>query len=307
MQRPRPKIERALRFIAEHLDEPLTTAQIARAVAMSESHLHRAFHAALGESPGRFVTRKRLETAALRLAYEPQLPITTIALSSGYSSSSNFTKAFTGFFGCSPSQLRAGAPLPKGVGKIVERYGKDFQPGALYVLPPEPSAEELSAANERWSRCVRFVESPGLHLCCLASPDGYDYEALQATWSELIMRCQQLGIVREDVDAWGVAHDSPDLTAPDRCRYHACVPYDGEMALPSPLFAGRMLPGRYAVFDYSGSVWGVAEAYKSIYSCWFRESSVTPEDFVPLDHYTFDAPEDGQVQMELWFRIKKAV
>jgi AraC-like DNA-binding protein len=45
------------------------------------------FHATLGESIGRFITRRRLELAALRLAYEPDATITAIALDCGYSSS----------------------------------------------------------------------------------------------------------------------------------------------------------------------------------------------------------------------------
>src|SRR5689334_5629349 len=121
----RPRIERAVRYIAEHLAEPLTTAEVARVANTSEFHFHRIFAAAVGEPPGRFVTRLRLERAALRLAYEPELSVTEIALSSGYSSISNFTKAFSSWFGFPPSRVREpGAPLPSAV----------LDPAALYAL-----------------------------------------------------------------------------------------------------------------------------------------------------------------------------
>lgn len=304
MSRPRPRIERALRYIADHLEQPLTTAQIAKAVAMSESHLHRAFHLALGESIGRFVTRKRLETAALRLAYEPEVSITEIALSSGYSSTSNFSKAFASYFGCSPRGLRSAPPPPASAGRILAHYGKDFRPADLYTLPPARSLDERRAEYERWNQAVRFVEHAGQRFCCLASPAGYEYSALEATWSELIVRSRQLGLVAEEVDAWGVAHDSPELMTPERCRYHACVPVRDDAVLPPPLFPGHMPPGRYAVFTYQGPVSLVETAYKAIYSCWFAESSVAPEDFVPLDHYITDEPRDGHVEMELWLRVR---
>jgi AraC family transcriptional regulator len=71
MQRPRLEVERAITYIQEHLSEPLTVVQISKAAGLSEFHLHRVFHQAIGESVGRFITRKRLETAALRLACEP--------------------------------------------------------------------------------------------------------------------------------------------------------------------------------------------------------------------------------------------
>jgi AraC family transcriptional regulator len=106
------------------------------------------------------------------------------------------------------------------------------------------------------------------------------------------------------VDAWGIAHDSPQLTAPELCRYHACVPCPPDTKLPAPLFLGQMPAGRYAVFPYSGAVADVADAYRSIYSCWFRESSLSPEDFEPIDHYINDAPEHGQVAFEVWIRVR---
>jgi len=102
----RPEIARALHYIAEHLHQPLTVADVAKVTHLSEYHFHRQFHALVGEPLGRYVTRRRLELAALRLAYEPDRSITEIALESGYSSSSNFSKAFSAYFGCSPSQVR---------------------------------------------------------------------------------------------------------------------------------------------------------------------------------------------------------
>jgi AraC family transcriptional regulator len=141
-------------------------------------------------------------------------------------------------------------------------------------------------------------------FACLKSPAGYDFAALEQTWIELITRARQLGIADEDVDAWGMGHDSPDLTAPELCRYHACIPCPRDKQLPAPLFQGSMQPGRYAVFHYEGAVTGVAEAYRSIYSCWFRASSLVPDDFVPCDHYVSDFPRDGQVTLELWFKVR---
>jgi AraC family transcriptional regulator len=303
--RPRPELERALAFIVERLDQPLTVADIARAAGMSEFHFQRVFHESLAESVGQFVTRKRLETAALRLAYEPETPITHVALSSGYSSSSNFSKAFSGFFGCSPTDVRNPVgKVPDAVGKVMARYGKHFRPEQLYTVPEQRNEDAWRAGAEHWQERVRFEDRPGLDFACLASPEGYDFAALQETWGELIARGRQLGLCSEDVDAWGMPLDSPDLSAPDRCRYHACIPCPPGTRLPAPLFSGRLKPGRYAVFRYAGPVAGVGAAYRSIYSCWFRAASVAPEDFEPLDHYVTDEPEAGSTDMEMWFRIR---
>ncbi|MET0284265.1 MAG: AraC family transcriptional regulator [Polyangiales bacterium] len=301
----RPEVERALRFIAANLERPLRAAEVARAAHLSEFHLHRVFHAEVGESIGRFITRRRLELAALRLAYEPDLAITEIALGSGYSSSSNFSKAFSAFFGVSPSRVRDPRQgLPVALGKLAKEYDKRFTPEALYTLPPSPALEERARIAAEWDARVRFEDREELSFACLASPDGYDLAALDQTWHALIRRLRQLGLAGEDVDAWGVAHDSPNLTAPELCRYHACVPCRADAELPAPLFRGLMPAGRYAVFTYQGAAADVGDAYRSVYSCWFPESSLAPEDFIALDHYVGDFPEQGQVNLEMWFRVR---
>ncbi len=167
---PRPEIERALRFIAEHLDEPLTVADVARAAYLSEFHFHRVFHAEVGEPLGRFVTRRRLEVAALRLAYQRDRTITDIALSSGYSSSSNFSKAFSLYFGVSPSDVREGTDTSDSVSKLTARYGKHFNASDLYVVPPALRDEER---KRRAALCQpRLVQWPGLDFACMTGPGG---------------------------------------------------------------------------------------------------------------------------------------
>ena len=310
----RPEIERALAFIAAHLEQPLSVSDVARAAHLSEFHLHRVFHAAVGESVGRFITRRRLELAALRLAYERDRSITDIALSSGYSSSSNFSKAFSAYFGQSPSEVQRGAAargtrdssgaLPARVSKLLELHGVRFRADALYSLPPAPSSEERARIAAAWEARVRYEDSAERHFAALASPGGYDFPSQQETWRELITRARQLGLAGEAVDAWGIPHDSPEITAPELCRYYACVPCPAGLTLAPPLTAASMPQGRYAVFVWQGPVAQVADAYREVYSCWFAESSLAPADFTPYDHYVADAPRDGQIELEVWFRVR---
>jgi AraC-like DNA-binding protein len=186
---PRPEIERALRFIGEHLDRPISVAEVARAARLSPFHLHRVFHPTLGESIGRFITRRRLEQAALRLAYEPDATITEIALDSGYSSSSNFSKAFAGYFGCSPTRVREPElALPPSVGKLAALYGKDFRPEELYSLPPPTADEAYRQEAAQWDGRVRYEEVEARSLACLAIPGGYDPERIERGWHDLIGR-----------------------------------------------------------------------------------------------------------------------
>lgn len=295
----RPHVERALRYIADHLEQPLSVAEVARVARLSEFHFHRIFSSVMGEAVGRYITRKRLEVAALQLAYEPDRSVTEIGHGCGYSSTSNFTKAFSAYFGVSPSRVRRPDPdLPVALGKLTRSYGKRFHPADLHVLPPRESTRHESIEPER------FETSKGIDVACLASPEGYDFETLWATWAELIERARQLGISDGPIDAYGIAHDSPQLTAPERCRYHACVPCPPEIELPPPLFRARIPEGRYAVFAYAGEVADVEAYYRAIYAEWFPRSSLAPDEFTSVDHYVNDWPVDGRAEFETWIKVR---
>ncbi len=147
---------RAPQLIARNLERPIAVAEVARVAGMSEFHYQRTFHLETGETVGRFMTRRRLEIAAPRLAYERDRSITEIALSSGYSSSSNFGKAFTAYFGVSPSRVRGpDAELPPALGTLKTTWGHAFRPEDLDALPElEPRALRDEAAQ--WERVVRY-------------------------------------------------------------------------------------------------------------------------------------------------------
>lgn len=301
----RHRVERAVQYICERLDRPLSVGEVAKAAGLSEFHFHRIFAAIVGESVGRFITRQRLELAALRLAYEPHESITAIALGSGYSSSSNFAKAFSAYFGCSPSRVRApGDELPSAIGTLARTHGRAFDPRRLYALPPDRSPQDHADVAAALDAIVRFETSKGFSVACLRSDAGYDAQALVELFAELYRRTRQLGLCDDDMDAWGIAHDSPRLTAPELCRYDACVPCPSGMALPAPLFRTEVPAGRYAVFSFDGLVAEVEPTYRAIYSVWLPRTSLAPDDFFVLEHHTGDGPEDGRVRHEIWIKVR---
>lgn len=296
----RPEIDRALAYVAANLSGPITLAEVARVAGLSEHHFHRVFHSHVGEPLGRFVTRRRLELAALRLAYEPHRAIGAIALDSGYSSLSNFSKAFTAHFGLSPSAVRAGRSTGA-VGRLAREHGMTFSPASLYALPPALSGRERRERARALE--VRFETRDETPLACVASADGYELAALDEAWGALLAHLAALG-ASGPLDAWGLGYDSPQITAPEHRRYHAAVAWSASAALVPPLFRATLPAGRYAVFPYEGAVADVAERWRTIFSCWIPESVLEPVDFVAVDRYVGDAPTGGRVRMEMWLRVE---
>jgi AraC-like DNA-binding protein len=102
-------LARAKSFIADHLGDPLlSVSRIARALDLSESHLHEIFSSAGQTTIANHIREQRLlcasrDLADLRLA---DLPITAIAMKWGFSEASSFSRAFRNAYRTSPRAFR---------------------------------------------------------------------------------------------------------------------------------------------------------------------------------------------------------
>ncbi|MFG6667563.1 helix-turn-helix domain-containing protein [Halomonas sp. HNIBRBA4712] len=93
------------RFIAAHLAEELRVADLARIACLSEAHFSERFRGQTGLSPWQYVRRQRL-CAARELVTQSSLPLTDIAIQTGFANQSALSHAFRRRFGLSPRSLR---------------------------------------------------------------------------------------------------------------------------------------------------------------------------------------------------------
>ncbi|MFH2113593.1 MAG: AraC family transcriptional regulator, partial [Spirochaetota bacterium] len=101
------RMNKAVDFAYANCCRDFDIAEMADAACFSRYHFHRLFYAMTGETPGEFVKRLRLARAAGLLRNRPDLDITGVALNSGFSGSSVFSRAFKDRFGVSPSAFRS--------------------------------------------------------------------------------------------------------------------------------------------------------------------------------------------------------
>jgi AraC-like DNA-binding protein len=96
---------RARDLLAALEGEPMPLAEAARAACLSPFHFQRLFTRAFGESPHRFLTRRRIELAKRLLAGDG-LSVTEICFATGYSSLGSFSAKFHAMVGRPPSAYR---------------------------------------------------------------------------------------------------------------------------------------------------------------------------------------------------------
>jgi AraC-like DNA-binding protein len=94
--------------------EPLDVAALARVAHVSTAHFIRTFAATFGETPHRYLQRRRVERAMFLLR-DTRLPVTDICMSVGFSSLGTFSRTFRDIVGLSPSAYRAQRPPDHGV------------------------------------------------------------------------------------------------------------------------------------------------------------------------------------------------
>lgn len=98
-------LRRAHDHIDRHYDSPLDLDALARVAGVSRSHFARSFEAAYGETPIRYLTRRRIERAQdlLRAA---NLTVTEVCMLVGFASLGSFSSRFTQLVGESPTAYR---------------------------------------------------------------------------------------------------------------------------------------------------------------------------------------------------------
>jgi AraC family transcriptional regulator len=102
---PGYKLQRITEWMAEHIVEDFSLAQLAALAGLSKYHFHRLFKRAIGVSPSRYHTNLRMELAR-RLLRETKKPVVNVAFEVGYANPSHFARLFRQETGLCPRDYR---------------------------------------------------------------------------------------------------------------------------------------------------------------------------------------------------------
>jgi AraC-like DNA-binding protein len=116
--------------------EPLDVRTVAAVAHVSEAHFIRTFRAVFGETPHRYLQRRRVERSMFLLR-ETDRSVTDICLDVGFTSLGTFSRTFRDIVGETPSSYREG-------------HGPMVPPNCIqmWAMRPRVSASEAAKAQD---------------------------------------------------------------------------------------------------------------------------------------------------------------
>ncbi|OAB35104.1 AraC family transcriptional regulator [Paenibacillus macquariensis subsp. defensor] len=241
------RMNNALDYIENNLDDEIDYKEIARAAYCSEFHFSRMFSSISGISLSEYIRRRRLTLAAFEFQ-KSDIRIIDVAVKYGYVSADSFSRAFQKTHGLRPSDARNKGVQLKAYPRI------SFQISIKGVVELEYRIEnidyELRIIGEsnpvKTSRAFKTIPT----LWNSAKKDGFMQNLTDMSWEK--PKCTLEGLL-------GVCGKEAAITD-EEFNYFMGVRYDGES--PNNMETIVIPPSAWAVFP------NVVDTWKRLYSEW---------------------------------------
>lgn len=271
------RFARVLDHVRTHPGGDLRVESLARLAHFSPYHFHRLFKAVVGETVAVFVRRTRLERAVQLMRAAPGRPLGRIALDAGFTSASDFGRAFRRHFGLPPSRWNRRDPL-------VFRTG-DEEPDVDHGPNRDLIARGGGEAPRVW---VDTVDARRLAFVRIRRP--FEPGALQRGYERLRVWLIEREIERPAGALWGMSWDDVEVTPPDRIRYDLACPVPSGVEATEGVGVRESPALRVAVAPVRGDLPRVAGVWHHLYHEWLPSSAYEPDHPPPFERYR-DWPE----------------
>jgi AraC family transcriptional regulator len=283
------RVNRVIDHVRDHLAEDLSLERLAKVAAFSPFHFHRIFRAITNETLFAFIQRLRLERAAVALTHHRDESVLAVALDHGFSSAATFARAFRGRFGMSATEWRTGGAA---------RWSKQ---GKANRNPSKAEGRRRRHSSPRTSKedamNVALRELPRYRVAYMRYVGPYGPHGIPELWKRFSGWMETRGLLGPDSIKLGIGHDDPDVTAPEKCRYDACVVVPDSFAGDKWVNVIDLPGGKYAVAEFIGTAHKIREAWDALYGSWLPGSGYQPDDRPCLEVYRGNPEVDGRPGM----------
>lgn len=289
------RMHKVLEHIDRHLEETLELPELAEVAHFSAFHFHRLFAAWMGETLGDYLRRRRLELGAQRLAVQPDQSVLSVALSVGFGSAEAFARAFKARFGCSPTAWRE---------QDAQRHAASSNPGQAQRNPDQalqPARRDHGGSSTKEQAMkVTVVERQPVRIAYMRYTGPYGpavSQFWQQTFAPWMAEHGLMGAAR-----YGIGHDDPAITAPEKCRYDTCVEIPADFGNPGRALVTTLPGGKYACTRYYGNGADIGETWAALLRDWLPASGMQVESKPFFEYYPVGArydPKTGAFECDL--------
>jgi AraC family transcriptional regulator len=96
-------------------------------------------------------------------------------------------------------------------------------------------------------------------------------------WMRFAAWANDAGLMNPRPRMFGISQDNPQLTAPDKCRYDACIPVDDGFKPAGEIGVQTLWGGRYACTTFTGIP-------SEIHEAWMAFTRELLARYQPADH-----------------------
>lgn len=101
---------------------------------------------------------------------------------------------------------------------------------------------------------------------------------------------------------YGLSHDDPSITPPEKCRYDACIEVPNGFVPGGSCNVVTMPGGRYAALSFKGTANEISDAWTMLFRDWLPESGLAPDERPCFEYYPADTEfnsESGAFECKL--------
>jgi AraC family transcriptional regulator len=308
------RFNQVLDYIDRHLDTPLNLAELAALAHFSPFHFHRIFTAWMGETPGDYLRRRRLETAAMMLAAHPPQSVLSVALSVGFGSGEAFSRAFKLHFSCTPTAWRRDTKK-RWISQLElmkdRRLQRNSNPDQVLRKQGQEAAGESAHNGHSNQPCmeigmdVRIVDLPAAKVAYMRYIGPYG-PGIGEFWRKVFhpwIRASGL----EGRTRYGIAHDDPSITPAEKCRCDTCVEVAEDFVPTGNALLATLPGGRYAVAKFHGTPFDIADAWTEMFRDWLPSSGMQCDSRPCFERFAAETrkdPETGVLECEICIPVR---
>ena len=247
------RVNRAVDYATQHLAEPLRLEDVAKAACFSPYHFHRIFQALMGETLASFIKRIRLERSVYLMSHRAGTNLTEIALSCGFSSSSDFSRSFRAHYGVPPRRFD------------VERFRSSGRAVMKARLPAAGNPDGFVAT-------VR--NCPARRVAYIRVHRPYEGDGVKQAVARLLAWADARGLA--DGQWLGYQWDDPEIVPLEKCRYDVGLEVPGTTVADGEVSMTDFASCLVAEIDLAGTVELELRALQWLYREWLPASGYAP-------------------------------